>query len=41
MKSVPPCAHSQPITGQRRISDLATNRIACTALIANMSSHDT
>ena len=41
MNRVPPFPLSQPITGQCRISDLATKRIACTVLSAKMSSHDT
>jgi hypothetical protein len=41
MKMVPERATSQPITGQRRTSDLATKRTGLTAWITQMSSQDT
>ncbi len=41
MKIVPERATSQPISGQRRTSDLATNRTGLTAWMTQMSSHDT
>ena len=41
MKIVPARATSQPMSGQRRTSDLATKRTGLTAWITQMSSHDT
>jgi len=40
-KIVPAPFTRKPITGQRRISDFATKRTPTTALITQMSSHDT
>ena len=40
MKTVPALSTSQPSTGQARISDLATKRHGCSALMTKMSSHE-